>query len=1546
MGDKIKVSATVIPKGIVTDGDKTCLQVLVALNPHLPDSKYPPPGAEIDGPYPDDWGLGYYREILHWYRYMDIFTQSITFRFSSFDKNWQVTRLPIDIPGTWIDHPDFGPDNIEIKIPAPQGLPDRQAAEELWKSMFTPKTTVTGWNLDELPYEIAARLSTQQLKDEITAILDTIISELLMPGHEDQSPADMALAHHLTRLRDSSFLIPLIFSDPLLSQSTDYRLEKYMNQINSFSDRYSNEVKQLHKELALHEQENLNTDNTTEFHKKFSGYSAHAYLLHKTGWLWAYEIDISDHVDEFIKFPRSDNDRNDNRVFVSISNDDSFNYRRPLYLKITDDNPNQNHALPPELIAFDDPFYFNFLEEVKFFYPLTAVRVLVDNDRLCKIFTGTKPADDAPDDLFLKLDSTFGYIRHGNVGISADIIDRQQMMDKFAAQQKANKANKGQGVQDGGQEAQSRDVDNAIRNEQSFYATNLKDGGGTEYTNNGITLSMHKLDQVISSTRTNTPAADTVLPDQGNVNLDIEGTGIIYLHNLLAGFRVDVAGFNKLDLAWGSDARLTVGSLCLKEEYFYTDSKTSKFCIHYPGLHRTLYEGWVGISAQNGKGNTVFIDQEVARWNNWSLVCMRLGDDQSYIVRPEDGSTALTTQVVPPERSMVPQRFGWTYSFALRPADICGNGPLPIAQQRDCAGQTLREKVRQFLSRENEGVAGFWTEPIVFQRVDSIPGPSIVRGTRLFDKDRKMATGRTHQDKVDEKKQTPGATTDAAKKWIEGREGEDTNNLVVRSFARGGQLVIDATNPETIRYLGPPPANLDLVVQHGALDNLLYHDPSAAWEERELNEVDEITEEIFQLADDKSEEYSFLYIDDNREIDYLYDPLADGLELSIDNGVHRVALDWGVFLPQNRLGMGHYRYLKQRYWRDTHDAKKNNTYYQLKLGAKPAAPDDGLLYLFQGIDNHHGSITLREGCELTVQVRCLAQSSYNAVDLFLPGVVKARSTNLKIIHAVERPCLIDAVYETGRRFEMLVRRETLHLKRSAGATDIAVSISFERFPALTSESYYLHIQYIDLIGDKTAPLGYRLVKTQKLVKSNIGPLDPSSEVNVDFTNMSHSFDTTIHRMANYKIEAVSRFKKYFTPHPTDITIGRFSIFGILRQDFADTDAIDDHTTLQDYNDFVAAKQWYVIPSTKRPDKPVIEKIVPLIDWKEEIGAGIKTVERRSRTVRIYLQDWHSSGANEKLAILFKRDTGGYSSARTLETHPDHSSSSLQGATTQFGLDPIVNEGGATPTPIATVDNSFFHGLANADFVDEIPLTDLQFPGAPDQLIGQTVTAALYDMKFFSIANLVSQQAELNGNGETPKEGKYYVDVAIDERYIDTHYFPFLRFPVARYQANSLLGAPGGDEMRGNSFIYRMSEIVLTDFVQLLPYRKLTIQGSKINFITKDVRFDDRRRNNLVTLLSETDSRVNGLYPTKDNLNVSNERVQIQRLPANEHYNNLEFTIDPAGIRAINIFEYEDYDHGALAPDEPIHAVLGDDPADLRNDFRKRMVFAYSHQLIP
>lgn len=191
-----------------------------------------------------------------------------------------------------------------------------------------------------------------------------------------------------------------------------------------------------------------------------------------------------------------------------------------------------------------------------------------------------------------------------------------------------------------------------------------------------------------------------------------------------------------------------------------------------------------------------------------------------------------------------------------------------------------------------------------------------------------------------------------------------------------------------------------------------------------------------------------------------------------------------------------------------------------------------------------------------------------------------------------------------------------------------------------------------------------------------------------------------------------------------------------------------------------------VPSSARPLAPDVLYLVPTFGWERQETTNLKTEVRFGNGLRVYLnRPWYSSGEGELLGVVLWPQQA---AAPPGDTQREASKEFI----TQWGLDPLWDAGSLEPVPTtdslaATARTAF--GLT----IEESPLT---------------VDVAGYNVGYDAGRKL------------------WYCDVVFA---VVPAYTPFVRLALVRYQPSSIPGV-------------ELSRVVLTDFAQLAPDRSASL----------------------------------------------------------------------------------------------------------------------------
>lgn len=207
-----------------------------------------------------------------------------------------------------------------------------------------------------------------------------------------------------------------------------------------------------------------------------------------------------------------------------------------------------------------------------------------------------------------------------------------------------------------------------------------------------------------------------------------------------------------------------------------------------------------------------------------------------------------------------------------------------------------------------------------------------------------------------------------------------------------------------------------------------------------------------------------------------------------------------------------------------------------------------------------------------------------------------------------------------------------------------------------------------------------------------------------------------------------------------------------------------------------------VPSSAPPDPPKPAYLMPAFGWRDPSGLSrdvpLAVGETRERTrvgggVRVFLErPWYSSGEGERLAVVLQ---GADALPPTLIS--------------LVGIDPTIAESGAAQT------------------IDLQPTMFREAVSAPAVLLSErpaTVAIASFEPSY-------DEQRRL-----------WICDVGVDMSKLPWGDWPFIRLALARHQPDAIAGA-------------HLSKIVLADWAQLAPDRKLTVKRTAADRVSITVR---------------------------------------------------------------------------------------------------------------
>jgi hypothetical protein len=340
----------------------------------------------------------------------------------------------------------------------------------------------------------------------------------------------------------------------------------------------------------------------------------------------------------------------------------------------------------------------------------------------------------------------------------------------------------------------------------------------------------------------------------------------------------------------------------------------------------------------------------------------------------------------------------------------------------------------------------------------------------------------------------------------------------------------------------------------------------------------------------------------------------------------------------------------------------------------------------------------------------------------------------------------------------------------------------------------------DLGAPPVGPLDPELPPTKDLqLLDALRPIRASEGSERMPTVEDHDFGDTRARVVDVVLSGVSRFADEFGPN-------------------------------QDKRQDTAPGQRVVVHGTQRPDAPEVEYVVPVLNWNAAGGPGVAASRQREPGwFRIWLgSKWYSSGNGELLALVCapaelldpKAHSRLFLRRRAPSVTYAEPNSVIEKWVTRWGLDPLLDE-----------DIEFLEMPASALRNRLMTLADVEASGGPQSALDVDLDHLQETPTFQPTVDLAllpefsSQAFVASAKGSAPSSqvvlalyrpildeasGRMYVDIQVDPQ---AAYQPFLRLALAGYQ-------PHGLHDRDNDL--RLSPIVTTEFVQLMPGRTATV----------------------------------------------------------------------------------------------------------------------------
>ena len=312
------------------------------------------------------------------------------------------------------------------------------------------------------------------------------------------------------------------------------------------------------------------------------------------------------------------------------------------------------------------------------------------------------------------------------------------------------------------------------------------------------------------------------------------------------------------------------------------------------------------------------------------------------------------------------------------------------------------------------------------------------------------------------------------------------------------------------------------------------------------------------------------------------------------------------------------------------------------------------------------------------------------------------------------------------------------------------------------------------------------VKLNDAIENHRKIADPQNKNPDPLRGNVHALGDTRFRLVQYRIRATTRFSEYFPPaffdydsevHTQEYIQGLTTRLGDPARDFERLSLPAGYPNYLDdagaamVPSPIGSNEYSRVLASAPPADPKVLYVVPTMRWGEQRFGGRLDVTRKGNGLRVWLdRPWFSSGDGELLGVVLYNTVD-------LDTIPEEFSHYV----TQWGADPFWE------SPKKTKPNIHLTDFPARVYTEQLKLQEKFAVSDPRvTIVGHRVHFD-YDKKL------------------------WYCDIELSDQI--ANYMPFVRLALVRYQPNALLDS---------SFSAKLSKVVQTDFAQVLPNRRLSV----------------------------------------------------------------------------------------------------------------------------
>lgn len=918
---------------------------------------------------------------------------------------------------------------------------------------------------------------------------------------------------------------------------------------------------------------------------------------------------------------------------------------------------------------------------------------------------------------------------------------------------------------------------------------------GIAVTKNGMA------EHLFSRFKTNTMLQTSVLEKASfHPELKIKlPTNILYSVDLVQGYRMDISYSDNPEKWYSLHMR--------HDEYTWVDETgTSK---KVEGILPDEGSIELGIAEDPENPEDVYVSETLARWEGWSLAVRRPGfsinesDDynpkSSKDVKRDFVNTSKNEELrkysfdpdlafkVNAESKIVPGtlprlRFGRDYNIRVRTVDIAGNS-VPPEQKTEDPGLNVRKNIR-------------------YMRYEPLASPIILVGNEL-------------------------------------RDGEFLEQMVIRSNYDSSAAAYEKANPAdgiqypeySQRYILPPKNSQQIAELHGKFEKAFAKNPEAAGE---IYKIITSHEGLYE-RDEKTKEK--VYQPSDVEIIYLPDPMAAGVAFFLDEGNEDThSQDFRPrmfgFFTNNEIAPGNVN-------PDIPDDWYNARIVRIRLEEGEAEPRwDSSSRIF--------TVFLPKGYRLRIRYSTFwRENDMKELSAMWKMVKDEKPSNLQeleqlaktgrhwmispareieLVHAVQQPVtepVINALIpdrDFGETSAKINTRFTVHGEstekvefraRWTDPLDDGISVTIKQqegsnvIPDITvhyhddvvTKGHVPSIPRAELIKQPVIAFQPRRdLQKRTAAEFRAEPQPEAVRINKIFNRQQLQLDKIQQEKLQAPKTLVNSLKFEIAESKLNFAKQLQLRLEPLEQNFGDTKhrwvdyQLVAASRYREYFDKILAKNPNLttlresksvekinILSTARPAIPEIEYVIPTFEWRRAQNDTTIRHQRLGGGLRVYLKrPWFSTGADEMLGIVLPP---AIKSTSALQLIPGYTN-----RYTHWGLDPLHN---STPPETYSPQPGNFR-------LNPVVDDDVQYPEAR----GSNAQVVAYPVHF-------DEERQL-----------WFCDLAINPGNL---YFPFIKLALARYQPHSV--RKGSDDVC-------LSDVVMADFIQLMPDRTSTLQFRK------------------------------------------------------------------------------------------------------------------------